>query len=165
MRALFVTACFTLSVFAAYFGHPLVRDNSDAVTVMITFITVFAGFLVAIIAILGDPAAMPRGNWRIAEARRPDLDASIIRHTYLFYCYLLAIGFLFVGVLIKREPASGMPSWLRLLIESTYLFFAVFSFLLTLAPPSSLGRIQMARSEAEIEARRQTDGIRSLKDP
>ena len=77
-RLLFLLGCVALSGAGSYFGQPMVRDNSDAVTVMITVITVFAGFLVAIITILGDPAMIPAGSWRVAEGRHRSLGCGLI---------------------------------------------------------------------------------------
>ena len=159
MRLVFILACLIASLIAAYYGQPLVRDNTDAVTVMITVITVFAGFLVAIITILGDPAMVPKGSWRKAEIRHRNLESILIRQTWLFYCYLVAIGLLFAGVLIRKEPHDVVSDRLKAWIEAGYLFFGVFSFLLTLALPRALSRIQLMRSSAEIEDRRQAEGI------
>lgn len=160
MRGIFLVSCLVLSGVAAYFGHPLVRDNSDAITVLATVLTVFAGFLVAIIAILGDPAMIPGKSWREAQGRRPNLEAMVIRHVWLFYVYLIAIGLLFAGILIQKEPDAVVSPLIKGCLGSAYLFFGVLSFLLTLALPPTLGKIQLARNLAEIEARRNAAGIR-----
>lgn len=160
MRTMFILFCAVVSAVAAYFGHPLVHENSDATIVMVTVMTVFAGFLVAIITILGDPAMIPKGSWRIAESRHAALERVIIRHTSLFYVYLAAIGLLFAGVLIDKEPDAVVSPNVKLWVESLYLFFGSFSFLLTLSLPRILGKIQLARSEAEIEVRRTEEGIK-----
>ncbi|HVC61913.1 MAG TPA: hypothetical protein VND19_16320 [Acetobacteraceae bacterium] len=160
MRVIFFIVCVALSSVATYFGYPLVRENPDAVIVMATVLTVFAGFLVAIIAILGDPAMIPGNSWREAEMRRPSIEAMVIKQVWLFYLYLLAIGLLFAGVLLHKEPDAAVAVWIKSLVDIVYLFFAVLSFLLTLALPSTLGKIQLARNLAEIEARRAAAGIR-----
>ncbi len=123
--------------------------------------TVFAGFLVAIIAVLGDPGALPKGSWRGVESRRPRLVSSVIRHASLFYVYLVAIALLFIGVLVSKEPCSVVPLWVKIWVERAYLFFGVFSFLLTLGLPKSLADIQIARTDAENEERRRAAGMRS----
>ncbi|MFX7620842.1 hypothetical protein ABTJ52_20855, partial [Acinetobacter baumannii] len=74
---MFILICAAASWAAAFFGHPLLRENPDAVTVIVTVMTVFAGFLVAIITVLGDPAMIPDGSWRIAEIRHKKLDAIV----------------------------------------------------------------------------------------
>jgi len=159
MRAIFLFFCFLLSCFAAFYGQPLADGNSDVITIIITVMTVFAGFLVAIITILGDPAMIPEGSWRKAEVRHRRLEGIIIRQTALFYLYLIAIAFLFAGVLISKEPDKVVSKEVKAWIEYGYLFFGVFSFLLTLALPRALGQIQIGRSQAEIERRRKEEGI------
>jgi len=92
--------------------------------------------------------------------RRPSIEAMVIKQVWLFYLYLLAIGLLFAGVLLHKEPDAAVAVWIKSLVDIVYLFFAVLSFLLTLALPSTLGKIQLARNLAEIEARRAAAGIR-----
>lgn len=160
MRGLLILLCAGASAVAAYYGQPLVRENSDATIVIATVMTVFAGFLVAIITIIGDPSMIPEGSWRIVEGRHKKLEAVLIRHTALFYVYLSAIGLLFVGVLIAKEPAGVLPIQVTIWVERAYVFFGVFSFLLTLGLPRALSKIQLARSSAAIEARRLAAGIK-----
>jgi hypothetical protein len=104
MKGGFILTCISLSAVSAYYGRPLMTDNSDAITIIITVITVFAGFLVAILAVLGDPSFMPSRSWRKVQLRHDSLEASVIRHVWLFRVYLCAIGFLFAGALIRKEP-------------------------------------------------------------
>jgi len=95
----FILLCALVAAAAAYFGQPLAHDNSDAILIIITVLTVFAGFLVAIIAILGDPAMLPGGSWRAAEGSRGQVYARVVTHTWLFRLYLLAIALLFADVI------------------------------------------------------------------
>ncbi len=159
MKLIFIIVCALASAAASYFGHSLLRDNSDAILIITTVMTVFAGFLVAIMAILGDPGMIPKGSWRIAENRHSILEAAIIRHMYLFYLYLIAIGLMFTGVLLRKQTDSPVLKYLNEYVEYAYLFFGIWSFLLTLALPRALGKIQLDRSEAEIRKRREKEGI------
>lgn len=164
MRIVFIVICAIFAGVASYFGHSLMRDNADAVIVITTVMTVFAGFLVAIMTILGDPVMIPKGSWRIAENRHRDLENTIIRHMYLFYLYLIAVGLMFASVLLQKLPHGKMPELIGDGIEFGCLFFGIWSFLLTLSLPKAIGKIQLARSEAEIEARRVSEGIRPASD-
>ncbi|MBG6158234.1 putative membrane protein [Labrenzia sp. EL_159] len=157
MRLLFIFLCAIGAAIGAYFGQPLVGGNSEAITIIITVLSVFAGFLVAIVTILGDPAMIPGGTWRKAEVRRDGVEASLIRHSWLFVVYLLAIGFLFSGVLLSTAPVSDC---VKLWFERFYLFLGIFAFFLTFALPSMLYKVQMGRLDAEIERRRQKAGIK-----
>jgi hypothetical protein len=153
MRALAIIACLTISAVVAYFGQPLVHGNQDAITVIITVMTVFAGFLVAIITVLGDPGMIPVGSWRAAEVRRENIEARLTTHIWLFVLYLIAIALLFAGVLVNKSTEVSII-W-KVWIERLYLFFGVSSFLFTFALPKALLKFQIARIDAEIERRRQ----------
>ncbi|MEA2951168.1 MAG: hypothetical protein QOJ96_688 [Alphaproteobacteria bacterium] len=157
MRALFIFGCLLGGAIAAYYGQPLAHENADSVLVIITVMTVFAGFLVAIITILGDPGMIPSGSWRVAELRRNNIEARLITHIWLFVFYLIAIGFLFAGVLLHK--AHGVSIEWKIWIERLYLFFGVSAFLLTFGLPIALLRFQLGRIDAEIERRRREAGI------
>jgi hypothetical protein len=158
-RIAFIVTCALVSGGAAYFGQPLVHGNSDAILVIITVLTIFAGFLVAIIAVLGDPAMLPGGSWRVVEGRRGGVYRSVVTHTWLFRLYLVAIALLFAGVLVEKLGDCSSTITLKTWVERGYLFFGVLSFTLTLALPSMLADLQMARVDAELRDRRQKAGL------
>lgn len=158
MRLLFIVICALIAAAAAYFCQPFMNGNAEAITIVITIFTVFAGFLIAIIAVLGDPALIPQGSWRIAEGRRNSIETKLFWHFWLFVLYLLTIGLLFVGALLKNtETLIAFRTW----IERAYLFFGVFSFFLTFALPWSVMQMQKDRIDAEIERRRAESGIKN----
>ena len=68
MRATFIVLCVLGGALAAYFGQPSVHKNPDLILIVITVFTVFAGFLIAIITIIGDPIMIPHRS-------RPSLSA------------------------------------------------------------------------------------------
>lgn len=160
MRAFLIGLCLVGAGVGAYLGEPYVHENPDAVLIIITVTTVFAGFLVAIIAVLGDPALIPDGSWRAAEMRRDRVEKRLITHVWLFTFYLITIGLLFVGVLLNKTPNSVVTMTWKVWIERAYLFFGIASFLFTFGLPAALWKIQLARFDAEIERRRKRDGIK-----
>jgi hypothetical protein len=160
-RMWFVLACLLGGALVSWFGQPLAHDNSDAVLVVITVMTVFAGFLVAIIAVLGDPALLPTGSWRAAENEHDKSVAAILTHAWLFRVYLVAIALLFAGVLINKAPDREICSEIKKWVERAYLFMGAFSFLLTLSLPGALTEFQQKRVTAEIERRRADVGIKN----
>jgi hypothetical protein len=159
MRALLVALCLLCAGVGAYFGQPLAHENADVTLIIVTVTTVFAGFLVAIITILGDPAMIPDGSWRIAETRRDNIEGRLITHIWLFVFYLVTIGLLFVGALLKEAPDSSVPLAWKVWIERLYLFFGIASFLFTFGLPMALWKVQLARIDAEIERRRRKDRV------
>lgn len=157
MRAAFITGCALVGALAAYFGQPAVDKNPDLILIIITVFTVFAGFLIAIITIIGDPIMVPHGSWQIAELRRDAMISRLNWHVGLLICYLLTIALLFTGVVL--EKTLDEHSLWRIWVERSYLFVGVTSFLFTFALPGALVQMQSARYDAEIERRRAEAGI------
>lgn len=143
-----------LSALVAYFGQPLIHGNDQAVNVIVTVFSVLAGFLVAIIAIVGDPVLLPPGTWRAAEMEREKLDDRLVRHKWLFVAYLITLGLIFCALLVSKSLPTG-TIWL----ERLFLFFGTFSFIVSLQLPSALMSVQRERIDAVIEHRRKLDGI------
>jgi hypothetical protein len=85
-RILFFVTCAAVGAAVAWISQPYVHENSDATTVVVTVMTVLAGFMIAIITVLGDPASVPDGTWRTVEARRENIKSKIIRHAYYSFC-------------------------------------------------------------------------------
>lgn len=138
-----------LAVLSAHYGQPLIHENSQAINVIVTVFSVLAGFLVAIIAIVGDPVLLPPGTWRAAEMQRDKLTKRLVRHKWLFSLYLITLALVFLTLLLQKQYAQ-MTVWL----ERSYLFFGVLAFSLSMQLPASLMRLQKERIEAVIEHRR-----------
>jgi hypothetical protein len=164
MRATLLLTSAAVAGLAAYYGEPFIKDNSDALLILVTVMTVFAGFLVAIVTILGDPSLMPQGSWRVAEGNRNQMEGRLIAHVWLFGIYLAAIALMFIASLLKKAPADIVSDEIKVWISRSYLFVGVFSFLVTFALPISLLRLQRARIDAEIEQRRESAGIKPDRD-
>jgi len=144
-----------LGAAAAYFGQPLIHDNDQAIDVIVTVFSVLAGFLVAIIAIVGDPVLLPPGTWRTAEVERAKLRQRLIRHKWLFMLYLVTLALVFLALLLRKQfPEFAV--W----FEWAFLFSGVFAFAMSLGLPSALMRVQQERIDAVIEDRRSANGIR-----
>ncbi|MDR1889171.1 MAG: hypothetical protein LBQ81_07335, partial [Zoogloeaceae bacterium] len=150
----FAALTLVLSVLISYLGQPLIHGNDQAVNVIVMVFSVLAGFLVAIIAVVGDPVLLPPGTWRAAEIERDKLVNRLVRHKWLFVAYLITLALIFFALLV----AKALPDW-GVWLERLFLFFATFSFLLSLQLPSALMQAQRERIDAVIEHRRQTDGI------
>lgn len=158
MKVIFILLCMVAGGVSAYYGQPYARENTDLVSIIVTVITVFAGFLIAIITIIGDPVMIPNGSWRLAEGGRDRMEQRLYQHVALFSFYLITIALLFVGVILDKALAKGSV-W-SIWIERGYIFFGVTSFLLTFALPITLLDLQRARYDSETERRRRAAGIR-----
>jgi hypothetical protein len=156
-RVIFIVLCILIGLVAAYFGQPYVHHNADLILIIVTVFTVFAGFLIAIIAILGDPIMIPDGSWRLAERGRAGVQRRLTSHVWLFVFYLITIGLLFTVAIFAK--ALDEHNIVKMWIEWACLFFGVTSFLFTFALPGALSELQQSRYDAEIERRRRNVGI------
>jgi hypothetical protein len=157
IRAFFILACLALGAVGAYYAQPYMHHNADAVLIIVTVFTVFAGFLIAIITIIGDPIMIPEGSWRIAEGGRDRMERRLVWHIVLFVLYLVTIGLLFTGVILDKalNEHDGLKMW----IERAYLFVGIASFFFTFALPAAQLEKQRARYDAETERRRRAARI------
>ncbi len=161
MRAALIIFCLVFSAWAAYFAQPYVGGNSEVSVILVTVFTVFAGFLVAIVTILGDPSLIPGESWKIAEMRRENIELRLISHMWLFFFYLAAIAFLVAAAILEKIPPTIVANGVKVWISRLYLFFGFSSFLFTFGLAKSIFAIQLARIDAEIERRRRAVGLGS----
>jgi hypothetical protein len=160
IRALFILLCLALGAAGAFYAQPYMHGNADAVLIIVTVFTVFAGFLIAIITIVGDPIMIPEGSWRIAEGGRDRMERRLLWHIVLFVLYLVTIGILFVGAILDKA-ITGHHEPLKIWVERAYLFVGISSFFFTFALPAALLEMQRARYDAETDRRRRAVGIQS----
>jgi len=144
-----------LATLVSYYGQPLIHNNAQAISLITTVFSIIAGFLVAIIAITGDPALLPPGTWRAAEMERENIKRRLIRHKWLFILYLTTLCLVFFSLLIQKE-CPQVNIW----IERIYLFFGVLAFTLSVQLPSLLTKIHQERIDCVIEHRRANDNIK-----
>ncbi len=131
---------------AAYFGQPAIHGNDQAVNVIVTVYSILAGFVVAILGIVGDPALLPHRSWRIATARRDEIRQRIVRYGVLFVLYLITLLLVFLAALLKDD--SGC--W-RVFLERAYLFCGTFSFMFSFVLPFILIKVHNQRLDEEIK--------------
>lgn len=161
------TAYFLLSSLgggaAAAWGQPLIHNNSDAASVIVTVFSVLAGFLVGLIALTGDASPVAaRGSWRFTELNREGVSRRLTHNRGLFVLYLLVLALIFLASLLKTVAAAdaligAFLNW----VERIYLGLAVLAFLLSFRLPWTLTRIQQERYDAVLEQQRRNSGILS----
>src|SRR5260221_8949379 len=96
-RLLAILLCIEVGALGACTAQPYVGHNPDIVLIIVTVFTVFAGFLIAIITIIGDPIMVREGSWRVAEMGHERMRSRLFSHIVLFLLYLITIAVLFVG--------------------------------------------------------------------
>lgn len=146
-----------------YFGQPWIHENERAVNVIVTVFSILAGFLVAIMTIVGDPGLFGRKTWREHELQRKAIFGRLAKQKWLFMLYLATLGTVFAESLMSK----GFPTLAALSIwmERIYLGMAITAFLLSLRLPGALMRIQLERHDQLIEQRRGSSNRGKQADP
>jgi hypothetical protein len=154
-RLSFFGVAFSAGIVGFLFGQPLIHGNDLAVNVIVTVFSILAGFLVAIMTIMGEPGAIASRSWRASEKNRTNVFNRLVRQKWMFYLYLTTLGLILIASLIgKQYPLAGL--W----IERIYLGAAITTFILSLGLPSALMKIQIARQDEIINSKRKAAGIK-----
>lgn len=143
----------TLGSLGGYFGQSWIHNNDRAVNVIVVAFSILAGFLVAIMTIVGDPTLFVRRSWRVHEHARDAIYRQLMRQRWLFMLYLTTLSAIFVQSLIPVKWGEA-SKW----IERIYLGLAIAAFVISFRLPGTLMRIQMARHDVAIDSRRRTGG-------
>lgn len=140
-------------IVGGYYGQPLIHGNDLAINVIVTAFSILAGFLIAIMTIMGDPSSFSRYSWRAHELSRSTVFRGLRRQQWLFMLYLATVSAMFAGSLLAHA-SSGISSRILVWLERTYLFMAILAFVVSFRLPGTLLRIQLDRHDQLIEARR-----------
>ena len=154
-RTAFISFAAVAGLIAGLFGQPFIHGNERAISVIVNVFSILAGFLVAIMTIMGDPTGFVTKSWRYAETVRPAVYSKLLRQKYLFILYLLVLTFIMLQSLFEKK----FP-YIAGLLEQIYFGAAVTAFILSLGLPSALMKIQMDRHDEMIERRRKESGIK-----
>lgn len=144
-----VVGSIVVAAFAACFGQPVVHGNESAINVIVTVFSILSGFLVAIIAIVGDPTLLPVRNWRLKYISGKEAKQRLIRQKWLFRAYLVTLALIFISMII-----DDMHEELIVWTERGYLFLGALVFMFSLVLPGVLTRVQIQRMDEIIEDER-----------
>lgn len=145
----YIAACIAISVFFAWQFQPKYHDNSNALSVLVTVFSILAGFLVAVMAIVGSERALKGRNWRQDTFYLLHVKQDLQRHSALFYLYLLVLALSFLASL-----NLGWPALIQVSVEGVLLFLACLAMLLSFSLPGQLTRRHVSDLEAAIKSRR-----------
>lgn len=154
-RLLYFIFSITCGAAASYYGQPYIHNNDKAINIIVTVFSILAGFLVAIMTLLGDPGGYTTRTWRFFELKKSTVFNKLVRQKWLFVTYLITLGLIFISSMVeKRFPQAAVY------LEYGYLGVAITAFMLSLKLPSSLMNIQLSRHDELIEAKRKASGIK-----
>ena len=119
--------------------------SPGALRLLFTVFSIFAGMLIAIISLLGDPDSVFPGSWRIASAHSRALKHVLKNYVALLYVYLATIILAFLGCLegtldtdIFARAAQG--------VGAASLFWSI-------CLPHALYKAQADRLDEEVKQR------------
>ena len=130
----------------AYYAQPLIHDNQDAADVLVNVFSILAGFLVAVMTIMGEPIFYRSKTWRYNQARRNNYKKGLARHKILFQGYLITLALIFSSRLIDAEANAACLVW----IERGYLFLSVITFVMSLSLPDKLISVQLKKFDEQV---------------
>ncbi|MOA29679.1 hypothetical protein D3C78_1507100 [compost metagenome] len=138
-----------IAVFFAWQFQPKYHANSNALSVLVTVFSILAGFLVAVMAIVGNERALRGRNWRQDTYYLVQIRRDLKRHAVLFYLYLLVLALAFLASL-----DLGWPKSVQVGVECFLLFLACLAMLMSFSLPGQLTRRHITDLEALIKTRR-----------
>lgn len=148
----YVAGCLAVSVFFGWHFQPRYHGNSNALSVLVTVFSILAGFLVAVMAIVGSERSLKGRNWRQDTFYLLQVRHELRKHSALFYLYLIVLAFSFLAAL-----GLGWPKAVQVGVEITLLFLASLAMLLSFSLPSQLTKRHVSDLEAAIKARREKE--------
>lgn len=152
-----IIAVIAVCGFAAWFGEPFVRGNSEFFIAIVTIFAVFGGFLVAVMSVSGERLVGKPGSWQVIELGRDAAIHRMNRAQLLFYVYLVAAVLILIVLALQKTCDPVMLIALKW-INFLSLWFTAMGILFSFALPTMLNGIQQAKIDAEIEDRRQNGG-------
>ncbi|MBL0845111.1 hypothetical protein [Pseudomonas mediterranea] len=151
-KVIYFFMCVVISIFFAWKFQPNYHENSNALSVLVTVFSILAGFLVAVMAIVGSERALKGRNWRQDTFYLIKVKQDLQRHAALFYLYLQVLALSFLATL-KFE----WPEIVQISIETVLLFLACLAMLLSFSLPGQLTRRHLSDLEFAIKMRRDKD--------
>lgn len=143
----FASGC---GIVAFLFGGKYIHENKDAIGVITTVFSIFAGFIVAITTILGTPVGdTEKQTWQSLELRRNNVFRRLTKQKWLFISYLSTLLLIFGQTLI----AKTFPD-ISILMERLFLGMAVFAFILSIGLPGALISMQISRYDELIDEKK-----------
>ena len=144
-------------VLLLYIGPPPTGQNSDpALRMLANALSILAGFLIAVIVILGDPRSLYRGNWRIASAHQREIRRALNRTALLFYTYLVVIVCIFAASFLEAYTSATVCSrWMKHIALSAGGTALFWSFAL----PFVIRKAQLNRLDEEVEDRKRQSSL------
>jgi hypothetical protein len=155
----YVGLALALAALCGWFLQPWYHGSKDAPSILATILSILAGFLVAVMAIVGDERTLRGKNWRQDTFYLGEVRRQLLRHRVMFYLYLSVLILIFLCSLSNDWPARIQAG-----IERLVVFASVFALLLSFRLPGELTTRQVDLLQRMIDARRTEQSTEREKD-
>lgn len=152
-RTIYIFLAAIISLLVSFYGAPSLEKTTNTISSIIDIYAILAAVLVAVISIIGDPAMLIPGGWRVGHVHAQQIQRRIGRFSHLFLLYIVTLM-----LAIMTMTAKDNQSDIRNALYFGFTFMASFSFILSLPLPYTLMKIQKDRME-EIIRKRKTEHI------
>lgn len=125
-----------------------------ALRLLVTILSILAGFLLAVIAILGDPRSLFSGSWRVASAHARQIRRVLDRSVLLFYVYLATIAAAFISTMVGQYGED--PTYERW-GKHLALGFGCASLIWSCGLPTVIRKTLVDRLRDEVDERKKED--------
>jgi hypothetical protein len=169
-KSIFLIISLLVSGILCVLFQPLL--NEKALDILVNIYSILAGFLIGVIALIGDPSSLPSGSWRIAESSTKNIFRNLQGTKNLLTIYLITLFLIFMYKLLSINGVVmilnnyGVTSidkafllMLKIWFEKGILFFSFVAFSYSFMLPAKLFSIQQQRVSKEIENRRKESNI------
>lgn len=146
-----------ISIFVGFKFGGQVQNNEAAISTVVTIFSILAGFLIAVITFISEPATRPDATWQSLQIMRATIQRKIIRQIVLFYLYLATLG---LAIAMFLVPDTELL--IKNILGSIFLGLSTFVFIMSFTLPMSLTRTQQARYDDALASKRPDDLNRAL---
>lgn len=137
------------SALTAWRLGPSLAGSVEALAAAAGVCATFAGFIIAVLTILGDATALLPGSWRVASIQTREIASRFRRLQFIFSIFLCA-SFSSILMLSLKDQEANWVDW------AGYIncFLVVYAFFTSFELPKSLRSIHKERTAAVIESRK-----------
>ena len=133
-------------------GDRFTTNNADALRILIMVFSFFAGILIAIITLVGDPDSLYSGSWRIANSHRRQILRRLRRYRILFYVYLVVITLAFCTTLLNDACPEPL-GWVSDKCERLALSLGAAALIWSFGLPSAIINAHKQRLNEMVKER------------
>lgn len=151
----FAIGVFMLAMVAAVAGFDHLDERIT--TMIVTVFSVFAGFLVAIIAMVGETSLIGQGDWGDATQYRTMLMNHLTNLKRLLVVYIFTLLIIFASILLEALEIPLLDNW----IKATYLFLATVAMSITLRLPGWMIEFHQWKVDEIVALKRRQAGMRN----